>query len=61
MAIRRAKNLHITLTEIELQRLQLLARNAEVTMSAYLRLLIKYEWQKGPIENDRTESRPPSG
>lgn len=61
MAIRRAKNLHITLTELELQRLQVLARNAEVTMSAYLRLLIKRDWHKGPTDNDRTESRPPSG
>jgi predicted DNA-binding protein len=55
MSISRTKNLHLTLSEIELQRLQVLAKHEETTMAAYLRSLIKREWQKGPTENGRTE------
>jgi hypothetical protein len=50
----RTKNIHLVLSEIELHRLQALARNAELNQSVYLRSLIKREWEKGPKEKGRS-------
>ena len=52
----RSKNLHLVLSPLELNRLQVLARHAEVNQSVYLRMLIKGEWEKIPAAERPKES-----
>ena len=47
--MRRNKNLHLHLSDLELHKLREIAHGAEMPMSAYLRALLRYEWEKIPL------------